>query len=33
MQAMILGVPPQRAQRSISMPNALFSRRARLIAT
>ena len=33
MLAMILSVPPQRAQLSISMPNTRFRRRAQLIAT
>jgi hypothetical protein len=32
-RAWMASVPPQRAQRSISMPNTRFSRRAQLIAT
>jgi len=33
MLAIILNVPPQRAQVSISMPNTRLSRRVRFIAT
>jgi len=33
MLAMILSVPPQRTQVSISMPKTRFSRRAQFIAT